>query len=198
MTARITDLGSERLWRALNVLGLVLLVAAVLPFVTAAFPAAIGAEEAYVVSSGSMEPAIGVGDLIYVYGTDPAAIGEGDVITYDVDGDGEVTTHRVVEVLETENGRQFRTKGDANEEPDQYRVPAEAVVGRVTVSLPWVGRAVVFANSRLGVLTLVVLPAALLVLNEVYTLGRAYMVTRSEGGETEPDTETGSGSGGDD
>jgi signal peptidase len=195
---------SPRAWKALNVLGLLVLIALVIPFVTAAFPGVVGAEQTYVVTSGSMEPAIGVGDMVYVYDVDPADIQEGDVITYDVDGDRQVTTHRVIDVLRTEEGRQFQTKGDANEDPDQYQVPPEAVVGRVGFSLPVIGRAVVFANSQLGILTLLIVPAALLILNEVYTLGRAYLAAQNNddddesGGDVTPDGESGSGSGGDD
>jgi signal peptidase len=186
------------------VLGLLVLVALVIPFVTASFPGAVGAEGTYVVTSGSMEPAIGVGDMVYVYETDPAEIQENDVITYDVTGDGQVITHRVVEVRQTEDGRQFRTKGDANEDADPYQVPAEAVVGRVAFSLPFLGRAVVFANTRLGVLTMLIVPATLLILEEVYSLGRASPGAQSSDERNEPrgdvtlDGESGSGSGGDD
>lgn len=195
---------SPRVLKTLNVLGLLVLIALVIPFVTAAFPGAVGAEQTFVVTSGSMEPAIGVGDMVYVYDVDPAEIQENDVITYDVNGDGQVTTHRVIDVLQTEDGRQFQTKGDANEDPDRYQVPPEAVVGRVAFSLPLIGRAVVFANSQLGILTLLIVPAALLILNEVYTLGRAYLAAQSSDDgdqpreDSDPDGESGSGVGDDD
>jgi signal peptidase len=210
MSTRLQAMNSERLKTVVNVIGLLVLVAAVLPFVTTAFPAAVGAEQVYVVTSGSMEPAIGVGDLVYVYDADPSTIQEGDIITYDIDDDSQVTTHRVIEVLDTEQGLQFQTKGDANEDPDQYRVPAEAVIGKVRLSLPLVGRAVVFANSRMGILTLLIIPAALLIINEAYTLGKAYMAAKNaeqteetgteESGSAEPaeDPRTDAESGGDD
>ena len=63
--------------------------------------------------SPSMEPEYSVGDLIYVKKVDPATIKEGDVITFLVNEDLVVGTHRVVRV-DAENQR-FYTKGDAND-----------------------------------------------------------------------------------
>ena len=69
--------------------------------------------QCYNVISPSMEPEYLVGDLIYVKEVDPATIKEGDVITFIVNEDLVVGTHRVVRV-DAENQR-FYTKGDANE-----------------------------------------------------------------------------------
>lgn len=55
--------------------------------------------ECYNVISPSMEPEYGVGDLIYVKDVDPATIKEGDVITFIVNEDLVVGTHRVVRVM---------------------------------------------------------------------------------------------------
>ena len=187
---------SWRLRRAAGPLGLVALLVAVAPFVTAAFPVLVGAEGAYVVTSGSMEPAIGTGAVVYVYDVDAADVQVDDVITYDADGTGQLTTHRVVEVLNTETGRQFQTQGDANEDADPYRVPAEAVVGRVAFSVPWVGRVIAFASTRVGAAVLLIAPTVLLVLDEAYTLGRGYL-TASENEPPSGDS-TESATGGDD
>lgn len=98
---------------------------------------------------------------MYVYDVDPADIQEGDVITYDINNDNQqVSTHRIVDVIQTEEGCQFKTKGDANEDPDQYRMPTETVIGRVAFHLPWIGRAVVSDSSQLGILTLQIIPSA--------------------------------------
>jgi signal peptidase len=53
---------------------------------------------AYSVLSGSMEPAYRVGSLIYVRPVDPAKIKVGDVITFVVNEDLLVATHRVVDI----------------------------------------------------------------------------------------------------
>ena len=89
------------------------------------------------VISPSMEPEYGVGDLIYVKATDPESIKEGDVITFLVNEDLVVGTHRVVRV-DRENKR-FYTKGDANDIEDQDPVHYNNVIGVPKFSIPKLG-----------------------------------------------------------
>ena len=87
--------------------------------------------------SPSMEPEYGVGDLIYVKEVDPATIKEGDVITFLVNEDLVVGTHRVVRV-DAEN-KHFYTKGDANDIEDQSPVHFNNVIGVPEFSIPKLG-----------------------------------------------------------
>ena len=89
------------------------------------------------VISPSMEPAYSVGDLIYVKKVDPATVKEGDVITFLVNEDLVVGTHRVVRV-DGENKR-FYTKGDANSVEDQDPVHFNNVIGVPVFSIPKLG-----------------------------------------------------------
>jgi signal peptidase len=144
------------------------LLAVVAPFIFYAVPQLVGATQSDIVLSSSMSPAIHAGDIVVVDSVDPATIGEGDVITYE--RNGELVTHRVIEVT-TENGeRVFRTQGDANEDPDPTSVPASAVVGAVLFHVPLVGHVIAFGQTTLGTLLLVIVPAVLLIVNEIYTL----------------------------
>lgn len=141
-------------------------------------PQAIGAEASFVVLSGSMEPAIGAGDVVVVESTTPDRIEEGDVITFtdgtnpDVSDRTDRVTHRVIEVNRSDDGVRFRTKGDANEDPDPGFVTPDQLIGEVWFTVPVIGRAVVFAGSRLGTVLLVVVPGVLLVVNELYAVYR--------------------------
>lgn len=177
----------------LNVTGVVLLIVLVAPFVAYAVPTTIGAAESYVVMSGSMEPTIQTGDVVFVYERRPSAIDEGDIITYNLEGEStEVTTHRVVDVERTEAGeRAFITKGDANEDPDPYQVPPDKVIGVVPTEpvparVPFLGQALLFAQSKVGIVLLVFVPAGLLIVGEVWSL---YKEATSGGdeGDTESD-----------
>ncbi|WP_152042422.1 signal peptidase I [Salinigranum salinum] len=179
----------------LNTLGVVLLIALVAPFAMYAAPQTIGATESYVVMSGSMEPAIQTGDVIFVYDRDPSTIEEGDVITYNLDGQRtEVTTHRVVDIVENEEGqRVFVTKGDANEDPDPYRVPSDAVIGvmptdGIPARVPFLGHALLFAQSKLGIALLVFVPAGLLVITELWDLYK-HATSGGDDGTEETDAE---------
>ncbi|MBQ3529429.1 MAG: signal peptidase I [Oscillospiraceae bacterium] len=89
------------------------------------------------VISPSMEPEYCVGDLIYVKSTDPESIKEGDVITFLVNEDLVVGTHRVVRV-DRENKR-FYTKGDANEIEDGDPVHYNNVIGVPKFAIPMLG-----------------------------------------------------------
>ena len=174
-----------------SLLAMLVLIALVLPFVMYAFPPAIGAEGSYVVLSGSMQPAIQPGDVVFVYEVDPLTIEAGDVVMFSRQGSEIPTTHRVIEVVPTndfESGVGFRTMGDANEDPDQRLVPGEAIVGVVpAITLPFVGtvlfgvpemgHVVQFANTQFGFVLLVGIPITAFILNEVY---RAATGKRSE------------------
>lgn len=93
--------------------------------------------QCYNVISPSMEPEYCVGDLLYVKHTDPATIQEGDVITFLVNEDLVVGTHRVVRV-DRENQR-FYTKGDANNIEDRDPVHYNNVIGVPKFSIPKLG-----------------------------------------------------------
>ncbi|MBQ3088181.1 MAG: signal peptidase I [Clostridia bacterium] len=104
--------------------------------------------ECYNVISPSMEPKYMVGDLIYVKDVDPATIKEGDVITFLVNEDLVVGTHRVVRV-DAENQR-FYTKGDANEIEDQSPVHFNNVIGVPKFSIPKLGYVSDFVQNPPG------------------------------------------------
>jgi len=42
---------------------------------------------------------------------------------------------------------QFRTKGDANDDPDQTAIAADQLIGRVTVTIPEIGHVITFVNT---------------------------------------------------
>ena len=93
--------------------------------------------QVYTVLSGSMEPEYTVGDLLYVKKVDVNSIEVGDPITFILNEDLVVATHRVVRV-DAENQR-FYTKGDANEIEDSEPVHFNNVIGVPKFSIPKFG-----------------------------------------------------------
>lgn len=180
------------LWSTLRRVGGILFVLALLPVVVYAVPQVVGADHSYTVLSSSMAPTYQAGDVVIVSEVDTSTIESGDVITFDpppghgMDGADRVT-HRVVGVVERDGTRYFRTKGDAAEEPDGTLIPEANVIGRVTFAIPYLGYVIAFANTPLGIGTLVVLPASLLVLNEIWTLLVAPRIHAPA--DTDPDAE---------
>ena len=89
------------------------------------------------VDSGSMEPNFPEDSLIFVKTVDPSELQEDDVITFTVDENGTLVTHRIVAVLKDE--RSFITRGDANNTNDPNTVPFGNVVGKAELCLPKAG-----------------------------------------------------------
>jgi len=93
--------------------------------------------QVFTVISGSMEPTYSVGDIIFVKETEPAEIKVGDPITFVMNEDLVVATHRVIEV--DASNSHFYTKGDANESPDAVPVHFKNLIGKPVFSLPYLG-----------------------------------------------------------
>lgn len=88
----------------------------------------------YTVVTGSMEPKIPVGSIVYTKSVTAADIEVGDVIAFE--SYGVTITHRVVGL--TEDGA-FITQGDANDSTDFNPVYAQNVLGKVVAHIPVVG-----------------------------------------------------------
>lgn len=93
--------------------------------------------QVYNVISGSMEPTYSVGDLLYVKAVDPDSVKVGDPITFVLNENLVVATHRVVGI-DSEN-RLFTTKGDANESADAAPVHFNNLIGVPKFHIPLLG-----------------------------------------------------------
>ena len=141
---------------------LILLVAACLPLT---LPRVLG-YEIYTVVSGSMEPAIPTGSLVYIEGAQPEEIEEGDVIAfYGARDSAAVITHRVVENNALMG--QFTTKGDANEKADVNPVSYEEFIGKLAVSVPYLGKLAQIFTSTEGKIGAAALILAALLLHGI-------------------------------
>ncbi len=129
----------------------------------------IGGIRALVVQSGSMEPKIMTKSVVI---TVPSSFyGENDVITFKQSGrENVLVTHRIENTVTTPNGNEFVTKGDANEEADGETVPAGDVIGKVVFTIPFIGILVSFAQTQIGFLILVIIPAVAIVYSELLNI----------------------------
>ncbi len=126
----------------------------------------IGGVMPLIVLTDSMHPQIQMGDLIFCKTIDAAEVEVGDVISFfDPAGNGTaVVTHQVIEIVEEEGVRSFRTKGINNNTEDRKLVPAESVFAEYSgIRIPGAGNAALFMQSTTGLLVCVVLPIILLV-----------------------------------
>lgn len=116
----------------------------------------------YSVVSGSMEPAIPTGSLLYITEALPEDIQEEEIIAfYGVKDSASIITHRVVENRVVMG--EFITKGDANKTQDMNPVPYENFIGKVVYTVPRAGKAAELFTSHEGkVLAACVIGAAIL------------------------------------
>lgn len=128
-----------------NIIGTVMLLAVIAASLAVTVPRLMG-YGIYDIVSGSMEPGIPVGSVIYVEQAAPEDIQAGDVIAFQ---SGEsVIAHRVVENHVVEGS--FTTKGDANAEEDMQAVAYQDLIGRVARHYPMLGDLMSVYSSKIG------------------------------------------------
>ena len=130
----------------------------------------------YTILSPSMEPNIKVYDVIFdVNVNKPEDIKEGDVITFISTATltkGMTITHRVVQVIQDENGYSYMTKGDNNLANDGAAVPFDNVLGKVLFKIPQLGRVQEFLGTKGGWLIVVVIPALIVIISDILKIFR--------------------------
>lgn len=140
--------GKKRVGTACSVTGMILIVAVILLCSLLVLPGMLGFHM-YHVLSGSMEPAIPVGSLLYVEGSEPEDVKEESIIAfYGAAEDSGIITHRVVK-NNVVSGT-FITKGDANEKEDPEPVFYDNYIGSVVLSIPYIGRILTIMTSLTG------------------------------------------------
>lgn len=128
------------------------------------------------VLSGSMEPEIRVGSIVVTRPLPAQDIRAGDIITFYAPPTGNLTSHRVVEIVHDSPNYSspdyFRAKGDANEDADPFIVPPGNIVGRVCFQIPYLGYVSQFVKSRLGLLLTLFIPGLIIIAIEIRNIWR--------------------------
>jgi signal peptidase len=96
---------------------------------------------AYVVTSGSMEPAIMRGALVISVAQSPSEYHLGDVVIFSapVYKQREKVVHRISEYSVESGYALLSTKGDANTSGDPWTLRPENLEGRVVFTIPYIG-----------------------------------------------------------
>lgn len=82
----------------------------------------------FTVQSGSMEPAIHTGSLIFVKPLADYSVG--DIVTKKTDDPKMTVTHRIVSKEEVDGQVAFETKGDANDSSDGEKFGKDMIIGK--------------------------------------------------------------------
>jgi signal peptidase len=132
----------------------------------------------YYVLTESMEPEIHAGDMILGRSTDPEDLQVGDVVTYvgaTGDVEGKIITHKIVEI----EGGIITTQGVANDIPDPP-INSSQILSKYVMTIPLAGKLFSVINSKWGFVFLIVTPLALLIVNEISIIVKAFKEDKEE------------------
>ncbi len=144
----------------------IILTLTALTFVTSK-TSVLGSVRSMVVLSGSMEPSLPVGSIVYI--RKPLSYAVNDIITYQTKDDMNVT-HRITGFDFTEEGTVYNTKGDANKTADSKVILGNQILGKVFLTIPHLGRIISFLNSPKGFFALIVGPSLIFIGIELWNI----------------------------
>ena len=109
----------------------------------------------YVIATNSMEPVIDVGDIVII-DTDInlEELTEGQIIAFyaDIRGDGvkRVVVHYLDEIKEIDGEVTYKTKPEISDSQDPWELTEDDIVGLKVLTIPKVGPFLLFAQSTIG------------------------------------------------
>lgn len=121
----------------------------------------------FVVLTGSMEPALPVGSIVYVQ--KPKFYKIGDVISFSNKA-GQTITHRISDIINKKNVLYYQTKGDANRAIDNELITQNSIIGKRIASVPFVGKLIATIRTPLGFGLLIVLPTFMFIGFELWNI----------------------------
>jgi signal peptidase I len=134
-------------------------------FVVFSFIPFPGNYKVFTVQSGSMEPTIHTGSLIFV--KPEADYSVGDIITKRTDDPKITITHRIISREEVQGKIAFETKGDANQSVDGEKFTKDGIIGKMIAKIPYLGYPVGYAKTTPGLILLIIIPAVIIIYDEM-------------------------------
>jgi signal peptidase len=133
----------------------------------------------YSVMSGSMEPTIKTGSLVFIKPSSNYEVGE--IVTFkNQEKAKETITHRIAEIETKEGERLFTTRGDANLTPDSKKITQGEIVGKVVYKIPYLGYPAAFAKTLPGLLIFIIIPALIIIYDEIFKIHREVLEIKTK------------------
>ena len=114
----------------------------------------------FIIASNSMTPNLNVGDIVFI--KENEAIHNGDIITYRLNNS--TVTHRVIETINSDNKKMYKTKGDANNIADTELVSENQVEGKYIFKIAKLGIITSFFQGKNGIISVAILTIILIIL----------------------------------
>lgn len=99
---------------------------------------------AIAIASNSMSPCFYKGDVVIV-DQKYKNLNQGDIIAFKYEGT--VIVHRINQIIKQKNEYYIYTKGDANHNPDNYKITKDMILGVVKCKIPYIGKPTVLLNE---------------------------------------------------
>ena len=88
-----------------------------------------------------MKPKLNIYDLaIDIKVSNDNDIKKGDIITFKTISNSQTITHRVVDIIKTNDGVFYKTKGDNNKDDDEDLITIDNIIGKYLFKIPKIGR----------------------------------------------------------
>lgn len=112
--------------------------------------------KSFVIVSGSMEPTIRKQDAIFVKEVPEEEIQVNDIISFTTQEETNVT-HRIVEIIEENGIKKYRTKGDNNRTEDKEKIVYGQIEGKYQFKINQFGIITQILKSKITLIILVLL-----------------------------------------
>lgn len=120
-----------------------------------------------IVQSGSMQPTIPVGSMVVVAPQVEYQVGDAVTFVPSVIDKKQYVTHRISRYASDTFGLLYETKGDANKTPDPGTIAREQIIGKVILTVPYVGWVTSHMKTPLGFILVVIVPATIVIYEEM-------------------------------
>ena len=113
---------------------------------------------AYAILTGSMEPSIPIGSLIFVAKTDFYDLKQGDIISakadINLDGKNEVITHYFFRYEQINGKTYIRTIAEGEKFADSWGISEDRLIGKCVMIIPVLGKITRFLSHPIGIITI--------------------------------------------
>lgn len=100
---------------------------------------------AIAIASNSMKPCFYKGDIVII-NKEYKNLKNKDIIAFKYEGT--VIVHRINQIIKQKNEYYIYTKGDANHNPDNYKITKDMILGVVKCRIPYIGKPTVLLNEH--------------------------------------------------
>lgn len=129
--------------------------------------------KSYIVVSGSMEPVIKTGSLIFSQSFNKNSIKVGDIIAFlSPEDQHTVIVHRINNI--GDDGSIF-TKGDNNNAPDERQIIKDNVIGKTFLTIPHIGQLFNLIHTPIGFILIICLPSFIFIILQSLTVRSALL-----------------------